>query len=343
MVSRENRDRVLDDRDAGAMAGWGRSLTAVVGTFLISALLLLTLILLVDPYDRGYFGLLGVIGVDDRTVTGNASRGRDLGFNSAILTNSTGQFIEPSSLSAATGKRFVQLLVPGGRPEGLLSVSSYFLRDHEYIDTLVIVIDTPWCAHGAARDPNDDFPYWLFEDSMLSYAAHLWNWRTIGRLVQRLQIDVGIRKPMRADGYWSYEEVWLSNRRPAPNGANDEREIDQSAKTEFPYKDRLALMIRKLPAKSSIVLVVPPVFFTGLPQPQSRAAAERVRCNESFRELVNGRVGSTFINYRLDDAFTRDPDNFVDVVHYRAKIAERISKEIAASLNAGASRSLELQ
>lgn len=67
-MSRENRDRVLDDLDAGAMAGWSRSLTAVVGTFLISALLLLTLILLVDPYDRGYFGLLGIIGVDDRTV-----------------------------------------------------------------------------------------------------------------------------------------------------------------------------------------------------------------------------------------------------------------------------------
>lgn len=45
---------------------------------------------------------------------------------------------------------------------------------------------------------------------MLSYAAHLWNWRTIGRVVQRLQIGVGIRKPMRADGYWSYEEVWPS-------------------------------------------------------------------------------------------------------------------------------------
>ena len=60
---------------------WGRCLAVCLGTLGTGLLLLFALMLLVDPYDSGRFGLLGIDGVDDRnTVTATASRARDVAF-----------------------------------------------------------------------------------------------------------------------------------------------------------------------------------------------------------------------------------------------------------------------
>jgi hypothetical protein len=141
--------------DASSTADWGSVLVVGLSSFTISAVLLFSLMVLVDPYDRSDFGLVGITGVDDKTVTANVRKARNLRFDSAILSNSTQQLIDPGKLSEATDKRFVQLLVPGGTPPGLLAVLDFFLRHHrQRIGALVIVIDDPWCAHHTASEPN---------------------------------------------------------------------------------------------------------------------------------------------------------------------------------------------
>src|SRR5260370_23146651 len=89
---------------------WGRSLVAFLGVLGLGALLLLAVMLAVDPYDSGRFGLLGIEGVADSTeVTANASRARDPQFDSAVFGNSTRQRLIPAELSQATGLHFVHL------------------------------------------------------------------------------------------------------------------------------------------------------------------------------------------------------------------------------------------
>ena len=86
-------------------SAWGRWLAAFLGAFALGALLVLAVMIAVDPYDSGRFGLLGIEGVADNTeVTANASRARDPQFDSAIFGNSTGQRLNPAELSQATGK-----------------------------------------------------------------------------------------------------------------------------------------------------------------------------------------------------------------------------------------------
>ena len=51
--------------------------------------------------------------------------------------------------------------------------------------------------------------------------------------------------------------------------------------------------------------------------------------------VVAGRAHSNFINYRIDNAMTRDRANFVDFIHYRPNVAARMSEGIAASLELG--------
>src|ERR1700736_826241 len=101
--------------------------------------------LTIGPYDSGRFGLLGIEGVADSTEsTANASRARDPQFDSAIFGNSTGQLLNPTELSQATGKRFVQLVAPGADPSGHLAILDFFRRNHPRIGALVFVIDDPW-------------------------------------------------------------------------------------------------------------------------------------------------------------------------------------------------------
>ena len=47
---------------------WGRCLAVCIGTLAAGLLLLFALMLLVDPYDSGRFGLLGIDGVDDSGI-----------------------------------------------------------------------------------------------------------------------------------------------------------------------------------------------------------------------------------------------------------------------------------
>ena len=103
----------------------------------------------------------------------------------------------------------------------------------------------------------------------------------------------------------------------------------------FPFKAMLDQALRKLPADVPVVLIVPPMFHTVIPKPGTEAAAERQACNAAYRSIVAGRPNSNFIDYRIDNALTRDPANFADFIHYRAKIASKIDEGIAASIRFG--------
>ena len=45
-------------------------------------------------------------------------------------------------------------------------------------------------------------------------------------------------------------------------------------------------------------------------------------CNVALKRIVAGRPHSNFINYRVDNALTRDRANFIDYIHYRSIICE---------------------
>jgi hypothetical protein len=109
----------------------------------------------------------------------------------------------------------------------------------------------------------------------------------------------------------------------------------------FPAKAMLDRAIRKLPADIPVIVLVPPIFHTIIPRPGSQAAAEREACNLAFKSIVAGRPHSNFIDYRIDNALTRDPQNFADLIHYRAKIARKLDEGIAASIRFGESANID--
>jgi hypothetical protein len=317
------------------MTGWSRCLRACLGTTGICAGLLLAFLVAVDPYDTGKFGFLGIDGMADRnTVTANASRGRDPDFDSAIIGNSTALLINPNPLSEATGFRFVQLSVVGGSPMEELAVLDFFQRHHRRVGALVFVTDPWWCEH-YQREPPRPFPYWLYDDAWLAYAGRLMSSASIEHAVQRASIGLGFRRRNDPSGTFNTDDVWPAGQFFAKNAPKDPPPVDAASRDVFPEVAKLDAVVKKLPPDVPVVILVPPTFATTVPQAGSDVAAERRACNVALRKIIAGRPHSNFIDYRVDNALTRDRANWLDFIHYRPLIAAKISEGIAASIHQG--------
>jgi hypothetical protein len=319
------------------MSDWSPCLAAFLGALGLGALVVLAFMIAVDPYDSGRFGLLGIVGVADSTeVTANASRARDPQFDSAVIGNSTGQRLKPAELSEATGKHFVQLTAPGADPRGQLAILDFFMRHHQHVGALVVVADRLWCTHDLAQHLRNPFPFWLYGESTLAYAGRLFSWRAINHAYQRIMVGRGLQKPTAPDGFFNYEDVFPRNKHPAvPPQEETVQPFAGKVSDAFPVADLLADAIKRLPAAASLVVLMPPTFYTIVPRPGSGDEAEREACKLAFKRVVAGRRHSNFIDYAIDNGLTRDPLNFVDVIHYRTKIAQKVQEGIVASIRLG--------
>lgn len=324
--------------------GWGRGLLACLGTLIGAALLVLALMVLVDPYDSGKLGLLGINGVDNRlTQITAASRARNPDFNAAILGNSTAQMIEPAELSRATGLRFVQLYMTGAIPRQQLAVLDFFLRNHRDVGALVIAADPSWCAH--AREKKEGgvpFPDWLYDRSVVTYAVRLISWQAIEHAFQRISIGLGRRPRMNPDGFVSYEDIWPPGQFREVGWPTDPAPVASAEmRATFPEIAALTSLVEKLSAHVPVVIIVPPTFAATVPKPGSETAAERSACDAALKKVVAGRPRSNFISYRVDNELTRDRANFADFIHYRPALARKIEQGIAASLRDGESAKID--
>jgi hypothetical protein len=311
---------------------WGRCLVVFLAVLALGAAAVLGVMIAVDPYDSGRFGLLGIEGVADSTeVLANASRARDQQFDSAIIGNSTGQRLNPAELSQAAGRHFVQLTAPGADPRGQLAILDFFIRHHQRIGTLVAVVDGTWCSPDLGLHLRNPFPFWLYGDSKLAYAARLFSWRAVNHAYQRIMIGRGLQKRIAPDGFFNYEDVFPRDKHPVVL-PKPEPAFAGKVSDAFPVAALLEGAIKGIAADASVVVLMPPVFYTIIPQPGGVDAAERDACKAAFKRIVAGRPHSNFIDYRIDNALTRDPLNFVDVIHYRGKIAQKMQAGIVASI-----------
>jgi len=330
------------DAAADTAPAWGRWLATFVGALALGAAAIFALVLIVDPYDSGRVGLLGIKGVNDASPrTANASRARDPQFDSAVIGNSTGQLLKPEELSRLTGSRFVQLTVPGTGPREQLAIMDFFLRKHPKAGALVIVTDAAWCSRDPAQPLQHPFPFWLYGESDLDFLGRLFSSRALSLTWRRVLLGLGLRRRSAPDGYWNYEENGPQEFQPAIVPRDDGGSAPAKVNEDFPGVALLGDAIGKLPADLPVVLLAPPAYYTMIPRAGSLAAAEEQACNAALRRLVAGRPRSNFIDYRVDNALTRERANFMDFGHYRAIIARKMEQGIAESIRLGEKAKIE--
>jgi len=105
------------------------------------------------------------------------------------------------------------------------------------------------------------------------------------------------------------------------------------ANTYFPALEAFDVLLSELPPQAKFVIMMPPVYQTNLPRAGTQDAADLVACKgELVRRL--GRQGIALLDYLVDGPISHDPENFMDMVHYRRNVADIIEADIVAAFQA---------
>jgi hypothetical protein len=312
-----------------ALDRWRRFVTMFLSTLIVCLFAVAAFAVAIDPYDGGRFGVQWPFGISDEDPrTADVSRGRDQRFNAAVVGNSHGQLLDPARLSAGSGLRFVQLTMPGTGPREQLSVLRWFLRHHAERGVVVLVSDSSWCTQDSSLPIEHPFPFWLYERSNATYAAHLLQTRAVRYGWRRILVALGLRLPTDPAGYWDYElgRVWAFA--PDVPALMPSALVPRPPLRDFPAIARLKQLLAS--AKVTLLILFPPVFVTELPQQGSTDADLLAECKGAFAELVDQR--GAFLDFQLDGKFARDPKNFMDATHYRGNVARAMESRIVAEL-----------
>ncbi len=312
---------------------WRRWIALFAVTFLGVGGTLFGVLLFIDPYDTGRFPTLGIQGISDNNPrTAHVSRARDSAFDSAVIGNSTGQLIDPHRLSAATGFKFTQLTVPATGPREQLAILEWFRLNRTKVSALVLTTDSSWCAQGSALALLYPFPFWLY-GSNIDYLRHVLNAKSLDRAVWRVQLALGQRTRSDPVGYSDYtigRTFTFAEAVPEPA----ENLSTAMLPPRFPWIERLVRLLEQFPSDTRVVMMMPPVY-ASLLAPAGGTEDQVVQaCKIALTTAVEARR-STLVDFRVDDAVTRDPANFMDGLHYRTNIARAIEDRIIAALTPG--------
>ena len=314
---------------------WRRFALLFIAIFWGGLVGLFVLMLLVDPYDSGRAPFSIISGIADKDSRfAHASHGRDPRYDSALIGNSHGEILNPTRLSNKSGRKFVQLTVPGTGPREQLVILRWFAGHHANIGAIVLVTDDWWCTADPTLPVKYPFPSWLYSDRLLEYLPKLFSAQSVDRTFQRIGIAFGLRKRSDPSGFLDYEEerTWSFNpviQPPRDGGAL----LHSDAEEAFPAIDQLnAAVSSLLPPTVPVILIMPPVFYASLPQPGSAAAAHIAQCKNALIRLAASLPRGDFLDYLRDSDIARDPKNFMDSTHYRSNIAQIIEQRIAETL-----------
>jgi hypothetical protein len=328
--------------DTGADASWRRWIIVFGATFFGLGGLLFTLLLLIDPYDSARFPTLGIVGIDDHNPRmANVSRGRDPAFDAAIVGNSTGQLIDPHRIGPPTHLSFTQLTVPATGPREQLAMMGWFASHHDKMGALILVADNSWCAQSPDLQVTHPFPFWLYGGDR-DYVAHVLTSKSLDRAVWRVELALGMRPRTDPVGYSDY--MAGKNFAFVPQVPEPAEDLSVAKfPLQFPWINRLRDQIARLPPEASVAIVVPPIYAPLLEPANSAGALVETMCKSMLEASVTGRPRGAFLDFRVDNAVTRDPGNFADGVHYRNNVAREIEERIVAALRPAGERTAKMR
>jgi hypothetical protein len=284
--------------------------------------LIYAFLLVADPWDTGRFPTPmppGVSDIERRTAT--VSRGRDPRFNAAIFGNSRTFSLDPEKISQATGLSFVSLGTPGAGPQEEMQVTRYFLRFHPAAEAIMFSIDERWCSHDPSMPMIMSFPFWLYRGDG-EYLANVLSTRSFNAARARIRLALGRETPTDPRGYLDYEagKVWNFHP-PAPvEPAAAMAPAAVQPNTDFPALAAFDGLLAELPPQTRFMIMMPPAYQTSLPRPGTQQAADLAACKAGLVRRL-GRQGFAFLDYMVDSPIARDPENFMDMVHYRSRVA----------------------
>jgi hypothetical protein len=316
--------------DAGADVRWRRWIAVYLAVLLGLASAGFLALVLLDPFSTGRLTPIKSFNITTSfRILAHAGRIRNPAFDSAIFGNSRSFPIDPARLSAMTGYRIVHLAMPGMYPPEQLFFLHTFVRQHRGRAPLVIwQLGPAWCS-AEQQHTIYDLPRWLYAESDIEYLRHIMSRTALRAAVVRLRILLGLGKDAaRLDGY----EPWIPNDVPARRRAMvraPSPEAGYPVSAPFPNLDALELALAEIEPGSPVVLWLPPVYAGALPVPGSPAEARLAECKARLRAIVAERPHTDLVDLWKDGPGLRDPENFIDHMHFLDPVARSIESALA--------------
>jgi hypothetical protein len=230
---------------------------------------------------------------------------------------------------------FVSLGVPGVGPQEEILVARYFLRRHPDAKAILFGIDERWCSHDPSMPMLVAFPFWLYRGN-LEYLANLLSMRSISAARTRIRLALGRETPTDPRGYLDYEagKAWKFHPPATVESAAATEPAAVRANAYFPALEALDSLLPELPPQTRFIIMMPPAYQTKLPRPGSQEAADLAACKAGLARRL-GRQGIALQDYMVDGQIARDPENFLDMTHYRNNVARIIEDGIIDVFNHG--------
>jgi hypothetical protein len=314
---------------------WRRFLWPFALTFAAGLAIPLGLVLLADPYGVSPVRLISsevVIPTQRRYIVPDIVRsGRH---DSFIVGTSTVNSINPEWLEAAFGGRFANVAIHGATPYEQTRVLDLVLRQKPVPRMVILGFDDVWCSRTepARYHPQAQFPEWLFDDARAPHLAHLLNWRAVELARRKLEIAWDASKPRVApngffddlpdDATWSLEKAMLR----LATGVKPSNSERATISPVFPGVSLLEKTLSRSADSTFILGVFMPIY---LQQGASPLAPDA--CKSVIAAVLRQHRGAA-LDFMVPTAWTTNPNNFWDRLHFRRSIAEALPSRMRDGL-----------
>ncbi len=294
---------------------------------------LLAAALAFDPYDTGRLALVRQHGTFAKGPRiGNASRVHDEAFDAALIGNSHIMTLSTERLSDRTGLRFVMLAIPGTGVPDQMKVLDAYLDRHSPPKALVIGVDTLYCRDNPDSDTPNPFPDWLYARNPFDYVRGLARMSTLQAIGRRMSLMTGFAKPIRRDGMMDLfegEDLGASANARRLAGATPE-DLSSPPQTQRPGLALLRDRLRRLPATTRVILVLPPLAPQALPLPNTPAEAAWAACKSAVDTLRQAHPETAVVDWHRDSPALAG--NFFDATHFYDPVAKLVEADVEQAL-----------
>jgi len=271
---------------------------------------------------------------------------RTRAFDSAIFGTSSIRLLDPGDLEPLG--RFAALAMNDARAWEQYMLMKLFLRHTPRPRTIIIGIDSVWCASDADTDrvTRRTFPVWMFDDDPLNDWVHVLNYKGLEIAVRQVAARLGFAAPALppngfrvftpSEGEYDLERArhhlyGLGSRHlPPPQVPPHLLTAAEKQQLRLPALSWLKEISEAAPPDTLLVFLFVPIHARVLPPAGTQSAAEYNECRARIIDIAAARR-SRVIDFRFRSPLTENDQNFWDPLHYRVPIAKTIADAILAA------------
>ena len=260
------------------------------------------------------------------------------GVDSVVIGSSSSRLLRPAVLDTLFGGHFANLAMNAATAWEQSQMLGLFARTHPVVRTVIIGLDSVWCAEAPQRTSGRPFPEWMYRRSHWGGYREMMTLYAVQEAASQLWTMLGFKRSRYGrDGYTNFlppeaaydpVRVGLAFARfgvppnvPAGHGPRG-----------LPALPMLAEGLRGLPVGARKILFFTPTHVALQGEPGSDFAANFAACKAEVKAIAGAVPNTMVVDFLLPSPITTtDRANYWDPVHYRVPIADRIMADLAAA------------